>query len=77
MKSTNKLERRQYQELTNAIIIQAAEDYREALQKLKINPAYKEALWTRAECERFFHSDWYRMLTRVDGTWLQKQLQKE
>lgn len=59
-----------YKNLANAIIIQAANDYRKALRQLKRNIKYEPALTTKRECERFFHSDWFRILTDADADYL-------
>lgn len=66
-----------YQNLANAIIVMAVKDYREALEKLKKRPSYGPAKDMKNEVERFFHSDWYRELTSVDGNVLIKKLQAE
>ena len=39
------------------IVVQAAEDYREALRKLKINPVNGEALRMKKECDRLLKED--------------------
>ena len=65
------------QMLAEAIVVQAAEDYREALRKLKINPVNGEALRMKKECERFFRSRWYRMLTRVNSRMIMRRIQEE
>ena len=66
-----------YQTLANAIVIQAAKDYREALTKLKKYPNNTEALTVKDDCERFFRSSWYEALTEVDGSFLMKKLRAE
>ena len=66
-----------YENLANAIVLQAVKDYREALSQLKRNPKYKDALTVKEECERFFRSGWYRLLTKVDGEMLIKKLREE
>ncbi|AMC93698.1 hypothetical protein AOC36_06790 [Erysipelothrix larvae] len=66
-----------YQDLANAIILMAVKDYRDALKKLKKRPFYGPAQDMKNEVERFFHSDWYRELTSVDGNVLIKKLQAE
>ena len=66
-----------YQELANAIVVRAADDYRDALKKLKYNPNHRIALDTTAECERFFRSQWYQALTTVDGEMLMRKLRQE
>ena len=47
-----------YEQLANAIVLQAVKDYRDALKKLMKRPRYEPAKYTKAEVERFFHSDW-------------------
>lgn len=66
-----------YQNLANAIILMAVKDYRDALKKLKKRPRYGPAKEIKNEVERFFHSDWYRELTSVDGNVVIKKLQAE
>lgn len=68
-----------YENLANAIILQAVKDYRAALKKLKRNP-YSNLSITKAEIasiERFFRSPWYEALTNVDGELLIKKLREE
>lgn len=66
-----------YETLANAIVLQAVEDYRRALRKLKSNPDYSPALYTKREVERFFRSRWYAELTSVDPAILIRDLKKE
>ena len=66
-----------YQDLANAIILMAVQDYRDAFKKLKKRPRYGPAHDIKNEVERFFRSDWYRELTSVDGNVLIKKLQAE
>lgn len=66
-----------YENLANAIILQAVKDYRKALKVLRYNPGKSTALFTKKECEVFFRSAWYGMLTSVDGEMLISKLQKE
>ena len=66
-----------YQDLANAIILMAVKDYRDALKKLKKRPFYGPAQDMKNEVERFFHSDWYRELTSVDGNFLIENLRSE
>ena len=63
--------------LANAIIVQAAKDYRQALLKHQKEPDSVSAGIRIEEAERFFRSDWYRLLTTVDGEMLIKQLREE
>ena len=66
-----------YEQLANAIILQAVKDYRDALKKLKKRPRYDPAKDMISEAERIFDSDWYRELTSVDGNFLIKNLRSE
>ena len=66
-----------YENLANAIILQAVKDYRMALKCLKRNPRDNEAQRDKAEIERFFRSEWYSALTSVDGEMLIRSLSEE
>ena len=66
-----------YEQLANSIILQAVKDYRDALKKLKKRSRYDPATYTVEEVERFFHSDWYRELTSVDGNFLIEKIRTE
>jgi hypothetical protein len=66
-----------WQSLANAIVISAVKDYRAALRRLRRRPNSKTALMEIADLERFFRSDWYRMLTNVDGELLIQKLKEE
>jgi hypothetical protein len=66
-----------YENLANAIILQAVKDYRVALKCLKVNPRNKTALADKEEIERFFRSGWFSVLTSVDGEMLIRSLQME
>lgn len=58
-----------YQDLANAIICVAADDYRDAI-KAK-DPKLQ------AEVEKFFRSDWYEALSNIDPDVLMQLLHKE
>lgn len=66
-----------YQDLANAIVMQAVKDYRKALRKLKKHPHHEVALTTKREVERFFRSSWYHGLTNLNGELLVRRLQSE
>lgn len=65
----------QWQQLANAIVEKAVQDYRNAIRGrgFDIKPFKK----TVAECEKFFKSDWCVMLTKADGNLILEQLKKE
>ena len=65
-----------YQEIANAVVIQAAEDYRNALKgKSYAKTIPPEIL--RSRLERFFRSKWFSILTKIDGEYLIERLNKE
>lgn len=66
-----------YTNLANAVILQAAKDYRRALRRLKKTPWDKEAKRRKWECERFFLSDWFKILTSLYGDVLLDDLYRE
>ena len=66
-----------YENLANAIILQAVKDYRMALKSLKANSRNRTVQTDKAEIERFFRSQWYSALTSIDGEMLIRSLQKE
>lgn len=66
-----------YEELANAIVAQAAKEYKEALKRLKRNPKDRQGLRDKAEIETFFYSDWYGCLTTLDPDILIRKLTEE
>ena len=66
-----------YNELANAIVMQAVKDYRKALKNLRKNRNNKDAMSDAMECEGFFRSSWFRTLTSVDGDFLIDKLREE
>lgn len=66
-----------YEALANAIIEQAAKDYRTARKKLQKKPYHLASMRTVVEIEVFFHSDWFKVLTKVKGDLILKQLEEE
>ena len=76
MAAVNKQTGNAYENLANAVIAQAAEDYRAALKKIKAHPKNKDAIDEALRIERFFRSGWYQRLTNVDGEFLIRKLQE-
>ena len=66
-----------YEKLANAIVLQAVSDYRAALKKVKKNPKNRDAIDGSLQIEKFFRSEWYQVLTSVDGEYLIDRLRKE
>lgn len=66
-----------YEELGNAVVLQAVKDYRDAKVTLKRNPRNDAAKFMKAECERFFTSQHFSIFSSIDGKSLLAQLEKE
>lgn len=63
--------------LINSIIYQAIKDYKWSVWKLGREPDNIMAHWMKADVIRFLRSDWFEMMTDIDGEWLLKKLEKE
>lgn len=61
-----------YENLANAIVAQAVDDYRRLLRGKRVQNKV-----TKKDCEKFFLSQWFESLTQVDGKKILKRLQKE
>ena len=68
---------RNYEELANAIIVQAVKDYQTARRKLKRNPCSSKAKAEYRELEDFFHSKWFQVLTDVDPNYILDRQKEE
>ena len=66
-----------WENLANAIIVQAADDYRWARRQLKEDPYCLKAIRMIKEVEPFFVSDWFRTLTDADGWMILSKLREE
>lgn len=55
-----------YEELANAIVRQAVDDYKKELHELERNPDSRHARSEASRIEKFFHSDWYKLLTNLE-----------
>ena len=76
--SRSKREMREpFEVIANAIIIQAVEDWREAVRVLNEWPGDIDARRMKDECEAFLLSDRYEQLTKLDGARLLRMLRKE
>ena len=63
------------EDLSNAIILQAVKDYRIALAGGSVNG--RDSKSVIAECERFFQSEWFESLTKIDCKHLMENIRKE
>lgn len=66
-----------YEELANAIIVQAVKDYRAAQALLRINPNDRISKREAKKIEQFFLSSWFSILTDLDGELLLEKLKEE
>lgn len=63
------------QDLCDAVIEQAVKDYRKALAGKYVE--YKSPKDVIAECEQFFHSEWFSRISKVDGEYIVTEIRKE
>lgn len=67
-----------WQKLANAIVEQAVKDYRMEQARVKANPQNSDHAKAEVrKLERFFRSDWFEVLTDVDGRLILSRLKKE
>ncbi len=66
-----------YENLANAIVLQAVKDYRKALRTLSLNPHNRSAQYECRSLEQFFRSGWFGVLTRLNPEMLIKKLKAE
>lgn len=66
-----------YENLSNAIILRAVEDYRKVLRILCKHPYHRDAIMEKSSLLRFFRSDWFRVLTNLEPEMLIKRLNAE
>ena len=68
---------RNWEDLAQAIIMKAVEDYRKARRRVRHFPDQKGAQATIREVEKFFRSRWFAQLTDIDGEMQIKRLREE
>ena len=66
-----------YENLASEIVVVACRDYRWMLRRIKKNGMDIDAEIEKESIERFFRSDWFRVLCRLDPEELIEKLQKE
>lgn len=67
-----------YEDLANAIVLQACKDYRRAYKfHIRTHRPGDKPDEKLDELERFFRSEWYRTLTSVDGEYLMKRIRQD
>ena len=67
----------EWENLANAIVVQATKDYRKALKVLKRDPDNKVQQGKIEELENFFYSQWYEGLTRVNADYILEHIREE
>ena len=66
-----------YQDLADAIVLDAVTEWRKAkFQLTRPSLASKTALDKSRQCERFFLSSWFEMLTGLDGKLFLRRLKE-
>lgn len=76
MKSSHIDINKAYTNLANGIVIQAVDDYRRLLRGKPIQGNLKGYVSIK-ECEKFFLSEWFYILTNVDGQTILDRLRRE
>lgn len=66
-----------YKELANAIILRAVSDYRSTRKSLIKNPNNMFAQADLKRIEKFFLSDWFKVLSDIDGAFILEKLKNE
>ena len=66
-----------WQDLANAVIRQAAEDYRSCCAALKRRPDLSVQAKHKRKLEDFFRSRWFRTLSEADGIEIMETIRKE
>ena len=68
---------RNWEDFAQAIILKAIEDYRNAMKPARYSSEIKKARGAIREIERFFRSEWFEVLTELDGETLIRKLKEE
>ena len=66
-----------YENLANAVVLQAVKDYRAAVVKLSHGKKNVVAEQTKSECEKFFRSPYFNVFTSFAGNALLLKLESE
>ena len=77
MKDENRTSDNPVQDLLNAVVVRAADDYREAKVKMMIKPESSSARKTAKECREFFLSPEFSAYTTVEGAFILEKLDQE
>ena len=75
-RTEGKPERECWEDLANAVVFQALEDYAAACRRLRRRPDLREQAKRKRGLDRFFSSRWCRLLTDADLTPLIRKIAK-
>lgn len=62
-----------HEELAKMVVLNAVQDYKSALKRVKKEPNDAYAKHTIFECELFFRGEWFTALTELNGERIIKQ----
>ena len=65
-----------YKELANGIVLRAVLDYKAAMRRLARGKIVLSTMKEIKELEDFFRSDWFKVLSDLDGEEVIQQLRK-
>ena len=68
---------RAWEDLANAVILTAVDDYKSELAHLMRNPDSEAAIKSTLQAERFFYSDWFDTLSKLDGPTLARKIKEQ
>ena len=74
MKTNDRYYRDAAQDLCNAVVVQAADDFREYSSRLMVNPNDWAAKKELEEVKSFFLSPWFGRFTTAPGTFILRKL---
>ena len=77
MKDENRYSDNPVQDLLHAVVVRAAEDYREAKVKMMMKPKSSASGKTAKECRDFFLSPEFSAYTTVEGAFILEKLDQE
>ncbi len=66
-----------WEDLANAVILTAVDDYKSELVHFIRNPNSEEAKESVSQAEKFFYSDWFDTLSNLDGPTLARKIKEK
>ena len=69
--------RQNWEDLANAVVLKAVEDYRKIRKQLREDPDQALLQKKIRELERFFRSPWFSILCDIDGSTILYNLRRE